>query len=186
MRSCAAADADVQPDLHGRLPAIYVDEFQDTDPFQVELLRRIGGPQCVVAVGDPDQAIYAFRGADVGGISDFPRQFRTDDGADAPIIALRSVRRYGPEIAQAARAALKPAGAVGVPAQVQREHRDPQIARGAGRDSVEVLACGSRASRNVHIAESSCAPHMSTSPFAGRTWRSWCAPSRISVPWNEP
>ena len=156
-----AREPSVQQELHSRLRAIYVDEYQDTDPLQVQLLRAIVGPQCsVVAVGDPDQAIYAFRGADVGGISDFPRQFRTDDGADAPIIALRSVRRYGPEIAQAAQAALKPAALSGLPAQVQREHRDPQIARGAGRDSVEVLACGSRASRNVHIAEQLRAAHV--------------------------
>mgnify|MGYP000117669378 FL=1 len=156
-----AHEPSVQRELHGRLRAIYVDEYQDTDPLQVQLLRAIVGPQCsVVAVGDPDQAIYAFRGADVGGISDFPQQFRTADGQAAPIIALRSVRRFGLEIARVAQAALKPAVLSGLPVDVQREHRNPQVQRGAESDSVEVLVCGSRASRNIHIAEQLRAAHV--------------------------
>jgi superfamily I DNA/RNA helicase/RecB family exonuclease len=44
---------------------IFVDEFQDTDPAQIELLRLIAhGADELVIIGDPDQAIYAFRGAE--------------------------------------------------------------------------------------------------------------------------
>ena len=44
-----------------------VDEFQDTDPIQWEILQRAfgGGGVTLVLIGDPKQAIYAFRGADV-------------------------------------------------------------------------------------------------------------------------
>ena len=44
-----------------------VDEFQDTDPIQWDILRRAfgDGGATLVLIGDPKQAIYAFRGADV-------------------------------------------------------------------------------------------------------------------------
>ena len=44
-----------------------VDEFQDTDPIQWEILQRAfgDGQTTLVLIGDPKQAIYAFRGADV-------------------------------------------------------------------------------------------------------------------------
>ena len=53
--------------LRRRYPAALVDEFQDTDPVQYEILQRIyqGGDLPVFLVGDPKQAIYSFRGADI-------------------------------------------------------------------------------------------------------------------------
>ena len=42
-----------------------VDEFQDTDPLQWGILRHFAGHVPLVLIGDPKQAIYAFRGADV-------------------------------------------------------------------------------------------------------------------------
>jgi exodeoxyribonuclease V beta subunit len=54
--------------LRARFSVVLVDEFQDTDPVQWEVLRRAfvdGAPTAVVLIGDPKQAIYAFRGADV-------------------------------------------------------------------------------------------------------------------------
>ena len=43
-----------------------VDEFQDTDPVQWDILRRaFAGHATLILIGDPKQAIYAFRGADV-------------------------------------------------------------------------------------------------------------------------
>jgi exodeoxyribonuclease V beta subunit len=53
--------------LRERYRVVLVDEFQDTDPIQWSILRRAfaGGGSTLVLIGDPKQAIYAFRGADV-------------------------------------------------------------------------------------------------------------------------
>ncbi|HEX2904421.1 MAG TPA: UvrD-helicase domain-containing protein, partial [Jatrophihabitans sp.] len=52
--------------LQGRYRVVLVDEFQDTDPVQWDILRRaFHGAATLVLIGDPKQAIYAFRGADV-------------------------------------------------------------------------------------------------------------------------
>ncbi len=59
--------ARVQARLRGRYRVVLVDEFQDTDPVQWDILRLgFGGSDAtLVLIGDPKQAIYAFRGADV-------------------------------------------------------------------------------------------------------------------------
>jgi exodeoxyribonuclease V beta subunit len=51
--------------LRERFEVVLVDEFQDTDPVQWEIMRRAFGDGTLVLIGDPKQAIYAFRGADV-------------------------------------------------------------------------------------------------------------------------
>ena len=52
--------------IRGRYAVVMVDEFQDTDPVQWEILRStFHGHRTMVLIGDPKQAIYAFRGADV-------------------------------------------------------------------------------------------------------------------------
>ena len=72
---------------------VMVDEYQDTDPAQEELLHALAGDgRELIAVGDPDQSIYAFRGADVHGIARFPERFRTPDDRLARVVALRTCR----------------------------------------------------------------------------------------------
>src|SRR5437867_7282301 len=55
---------------------ILVDEYQDTNHAQYRLLQLLAQPDMnVCAVGDPDQSIFAFRGADINNILDFERDF---------------------------------------------------------------------------------------------------------------
>lgn len=59
-----------------RYPFLLVDEYQDTNRVQYALLRLLSGPQANVHVtGDPDQAIYSWRGADYRNIMDFQSDF---------------------------------------------------------------------------------------------------------------
>ena len=75
----------VQRALRSQYRAVFVDEYQDTDPAQVRLLHGLVGPEAsFVVVGDPDQTIYTFRGADTGGILGFRDEFTAPDGAPAP------------------------------------------------------------------------------------------------------
>ena len=55
-------------ELRERYPAALIDEFQDTDPVQYEIFRRVYGDSedtALFLIGDPKQSIYAFRGADI-------------------------------------------------------------------------------------------------------------------------
>ena len=84
---------------------VFVDEYQDTDPAQVALLQAIAGDgRDLVVVGDPHQSIYAFRGAEVRGILEFPDRFRQVDGGPADTVVLGTTRRFGPRILRAASA----------------------------------------------------------------------------------
>ncbi len=60
-----------------RFRNILVDEFQDTNKLQYAWLKMLAGENnAIFAVGDDDQSIYAFRGANVGNMHDFEREFR--------------------------------------------------------------------------------------------------------------
>ena len=62
-----------------RFRHILVDEFQDTNKLQYRWLKLLCGAQTAMfAVGDDDQSIYAFRGANVGNMADFERDFNVE------------------------------------------------------------------------------------------------------------
>lgn len=96
----AVIEAEVHRDeLRSRFRHVFVDEYQDTDPGQVALLRALAGDgRNLVVVGDPHQSIYAFRGAEVRGILEFPTAFPRADGSPADVVALRTTRRFGPAL----------------------------------------------------------------------------------------
>jgi DNA helicase-2/ATP-dependent DNA helicase PcrA len=82
-----------RPNLSERLAAEYryvlVDEYQDTNAVQDELLRTFVGPKGnLFVVGDDDQAIYAFRGAEIGNILAFAERY----ALEKPVVLVRNYR----------------------------------------------------------------------------------------------
>ncbi|MEY9945788.1 ATP-dependent helicase [Kitasatospora sp. GAS1066B] len=126
-------------DLAARYDVVFVDEYQDTDPAQVRLLRQLaGGGRDLVAVGDPDQSIYAFRGADVNGILDFPQQFRQRDGQPAEVKVLRVSRRSAPTLLAASRELVERLPMGRLPAQKLAQHRALLPGRAGPAGTVEI------------------------------------------------
>ncbi|NUQ99299.1 MAG: ATP-dependent helicase, partial [Streptomyces sp.] len=123
--------------LAARYDAVFVDEYQDTDAAQVRLLHALaGGGRTLVAFGDPDQSIYAFRGADVGGILEFPGAFPRADGRPAPVEVLRTSRRSGAALLAATRLLTQRMPLTRLPAEKVRAHRDLAPVRDGGRVEV--------------------------------------------------
>jgi superfamily I DNA/RNA helicase/RecB family exonuclease len=81
---------------------IFVDEYQDTDPAQAELLQLLAaGADELILVGDPDQSIYAFRGADASAMREVDACFGA--GSPVPVVALTRCRRSGSTLVEATR-----------------------------------------------------------------------------------
>ena len=109
---CADAletDAEFQASQRWRFRHLFVDEFQDVNPAQLRLLRGwLGDRPELCAVGDPDQAIYGFAGADPSYLTAFPRHFQ-----GATVVRLGSNYRSSPQVVTAAGAILADGGARG-------------------------------------------------------------------------
>src|SRR4051794_6240478 len=121
---------DVVTQTRERYRAVFVDEYQDTDPSQERLLRALaGGGRDLVVVGDPDQSIYAFRGADVRNILDFPDRFRTTTGAPAPVKTLGVSRRAGAALLATSRAVAERIPTPGLATDSRRAHRNLRAER---------------------------------------------------------
>jgi DNA helicase-2/ATP-dependent DNA helicase PcrA len=90
-----------------RFSHLLVDEFQDTNVLQYRWLQQLAGPDAAVfAVGDDDQSIYAFRGANVANMQHFERDFRRDDMPVQLIKLEQNYRSHG-NILDAANALIK-------------------------------------------------------------------------------
>ena len=108
----------------GAYDVVLVDEYQDSDPAQESLLMALAGDgRELIAVGDPDQSIYAFRGADVRALTEFPDRFRTADGQPAPVLALRTCRRSGHVLLAASRRVARRLPAAPGASAAQARHR---------------------------------------------------------------
>ena len=142
--------------LRRRYRWVFVDEYQDTDPGQVALLQVLAGDgRNLVVVGDPDQSIYGFRGAEVRGILDFPDEFRTVDGTAAPVVALQTTRRFGPRLLAASRRIATSIPTTGsIPAEAFQAFRDPVPVEGDnGPGELEVLHVDTARAEVEHIAD---------------------------------
>ena len=143
-------------ELRARFTHVFVDEYQDTDPGQVALLRALAGDgRNLTVVGDPHQSIYGFRGADVRGILDFPDQFPTSSGARAPVLVLRRTRRFGPRLLLSAgriAARLPLAGSIGV--EAREAFLSPEAVPGPhGEGRVEVHTFDTDRAESEHLAD---------------------------------
>ena len=85
-------NAPIREHYQRRFQHILVDEFQDTNTLQYRWLKLLaGGGAPIFAVGDDDQSIYAFRGANVGNMAEFQRDY-----ANGTVIRLeQNYRSYG-------------------------------------------------------------------------------------------
>ena len=134
----ALADDRVAALEQRRIRRLYVDEYQDVDPAQAVMIERLAtGADEMIVVGDPDQAVYAFRGAEPAALQRV--------GVDATV-ALTLSRRLAPELVEATRrvACLLPGPST---------HRDLHDAGESTQPgSVEVTVFGSAAAQAGAVA----------------------------------
>lgn len=119
-----------------RFKYVLVDEFQDTNRLQYMWLKLLAGKEnCVFAVGDDDQSIYAFRGARVGNMLDFEHDFQVKN-----LIKLEQNYRSHSNILDAANAIIThnrnrlgknlwTAAGAGEPVRVYQAYNDMEEAR---------------------------------------------------------
>jgi len=124
-----------------RFRYVIVDEYQDTNTAQLELLRLLcAGHQNLCVVGDDDQAIYAWRGADVGNILDFDKHF-----PDARVVRLE--RNY-----RSTKAVLDVANAV-LAASSARRHDKRLIATQGEGEPVQRITLGDGTAEARFVAD---------------------------------
>ncbi|WP_434739075.1 UvrD-helicase domain-containing protein [Streptomyces katrae] len=139
--------AEETPSLSSSYDVILVDEYQDTDASQLRLLRALNGPAgTLIAFGDPDQSIYAFRGADINNVLDFESAF-----PGAAVRALTTGRRSGANLLAATRLLTARMPLPRLPAAAVRAHRSLEPAREGG--SVEVYTYPTAGAELDNIAD---------------------------------
>ena len=153
----AVIEAEVHRDeLRARFGHVFVDEYQDTDPGQVALLQALAGDGAnLIAVGDPHQSIYGFRGADVRGILDFPASFPTATGEPAPVVVLGRTRRFGPRILVASQriaGQLAWSGSIGAEAR-EAFGSTEAVSSAYGDGRVEVVTFDTDRAEAEHLAD---------------------------------
>jgi DNA helicase II / ATP-dependent DNA helicase PcrA len=103
------AHPEIAAEYRARFEAVLLDEYQDTNVAQARLMHAtFGDGHPVTAVGDPDQNIYAWRGASLYNLLDFPTTFRRADGATAVKLPLYTNFRSGSRILAAADTLIAP------------------------------------------------------------------------------
>lgn len=160
--------------LRERWPVVLLDEYQDTNIAQRKLMSNIYGQGSIVTVvGDPDQAIYAWRGATLHNILNFPQHFKKSDGSLSPMLALEQSFRCGARILDAANELIGriPVERRGI-AKVLRPHPD----RGEGLVTADVVG-SDRAEAELIGDEIAAVSGFGDTPGTGL--------DGTSVPWKE-
>jgi len=89
-------------ELRARFRVVLLDEYQDTSVVQTDLLAALFAGTPVMAVGDPNQSIYGWRGASAANLREFRPRFRRRDGEAAARFTLATSWRNGTRILDAA------------------------------------------------------------------------------------
>ena len=115
-------------DYRARFRFVLVDEYQDTNRTQYEFIRLLGGEHGnVLVVGDDDQSIYGWRGADIRNILDFEKDFPA-----ASVVRLEENYRSTPDILTVANVVISE--------NTERRGKTLRATRGAG-ESVTAVGC---------------------------------------------
>jgi DNA helicase-2/ATP-dependent DNA helicase PcrA len=157
--SLLQSDAELLQDERRRARFILIDEFQDCNSSNIMLAELLGGEeQNIFAVGDPDQAIYRFRGASSAAFEEFQRRFPATQG-----VILDENQRSRGNILRVAYAAIEPnphvrSGSAAVhferaPLQSGRDRRDSEEGRFPFDEPVEVVLGNSDEHEAADIAE---------------------------------
>ena len=152
-----AAIPAVRASARSRFAVVILDEYQDTSVAQLDFLARLfGDGHPVMAVGDPQQAIYGWRGASAGGLEGFGEDFRwTRPGTSAPapadVLTLSTAWRNDHLILDAANALARPLRAA---ADLEIPLLRPRPGAGPGVVDIAFLATAADEARAVadHLA----------------------------------
>jgi DNA helicase-2/ATP-dependent DNA helicase PcrA len=174
---------EVVRDYRSRYSAVVLDEYQDTNVAQAALIARAFGDGFpVAAVGDPDQSIYAWRGASLFNLLEFQEQFRRADGAHARKLPLYTNFRSGVSILAAADRVI---GEIPAEQRPDPEKRlEPWPPNGEGR--VELAKFGDEWSEACWVADRVADLH--TDDPEANPWSSFAVlsrKSRLFVPLQE-
>lgn len=129
---------EVSDAIKARWPVVLLDEYQDTNVAQRKMLEAVYGPgDALTVVGDPDQAIYGWRGATLHNILEFQSHFPNRDGSLSYRLTLERSFRCGARILDAANALISriPAHRRG-PDKILRPHPE----RGQGLVTADLVA----------------------------------------------
>lgn len=130
--------SEVKRSYNERFRYIHVDEYQDTNSAQFRLIRELSGGGNVFAVGDIDQSIYKWRGADIANIQNFERDF-----AGAKLVVLDQNYRSTSNILNAANAVIQNNG--------QRPTKNLWSERGRG-EKIKYYRAGTDREEAVFVA----------------------------------
>jgi DNA helicase-2/ATP-dependent DNA helicase PcrA len=174
---------EVADDYRTRFHALVLDEYQDTNVAQAALIEGVFGRGFpVTAVGDPDQSIYAWRGASLFNLLEFRVQFPKADGKPAARLPLYTNFRSGAVILEAADRIIGP-----IP-QEQRPDPEKRLtpwpANGAGH--VELVRLADEWTEASWIAGRILELHGPDG--TGNAWSTFavlCRKSRLFVPLQE-
>jgi DNA helicase-2/ATP-dependent DNA helicase PcrA len=133
-------DEFVRTELQGRFEYVMVDEFQDTNAAQYRIVRQLVGPKKnICVVGDDDQAIYRWRGADSRNI-----QFFTRDFPGAKVVKLEQNYRSTGNILKAANAVI---------ARLHSREKKQLFTNNGDGAKIDVWACRDEREEAQRIAE---------------------------------